>query len=568
VPHQFDVIVTLTAGLGAALLCGLAAQQMRIAPVVGYLVAGILIGPFTPGLVAQRAVADQFAEIGVILLMFGVGLHFHLRDLVSVARVAVTGALVQIGCATAAGVLLASCAGWSASAGVVFGLSLSVASTVVLLRLLAQHDALATPAGRVAVGWLVAEDLFTVLVLVVLPLLGGRGPLDLAALTTAIALALAKIALLVAFTLVVGRRLIPALLAAIARTRSRELFTLGVLVAALGIAVGAAKAFGASLALGAFLAGLVVGQSRFGARAAADALPMRDAFAVLFFVATGMMLDPRALLDSPGLIAGTLAIVLIIKPLTAIAVVAFLRGPPRTAATVAVGLSQIGEFSFILAALAIHHQILPPKAIQPLVATAMISIAMNPLLYRLIGPVSRWLGRRRRNSLLPHATIAPVDRRVIVVGDGPIGRIVVRILQDQGFVPTVIELDPGAADRLRVRGVDVVHGDAGTEPVLEAAGVKEAQGLIFTSSGSAVDATRVAKELNPAIQVVARAAFLREVSTLIREGADAVITGEAEVALAMTERLLRDGGANDAEVEATRARVRAEIATAARAPLG
>jgi CPA2 family monovalent cation:H+ antiporter-2 len=560
VPHEVDVILTLTGGLAAALLCGLVAQRLRIAPVVGYLLAGVLIGPFTPGFVGERGVAEQFAEIGVILLMFGVGLHFRVRELAAVGRVAVPGAIVQSAFATLAGLVVAHFLGWSIRAGLVFGLSLAVASTVVLLRALGDRDALHTPAGHVAVGWLIAEDLFTVVVLVVLPIFANEGtPLGIGALARAIAVALAKVGALVLFTFAVGRRAIPWLLTWIARTRSRELFTLAVLAIALGIAVGAALLFGASLALGAFLAGIVVGQSNFGARAAADALPMRDAFAVLFFVATGMMFDPASLTSQPLITLATLAIILVVKPITALLVVLLMRKPARTAMTVAVGLAQIGEFSFILAGLGVRLGILPNSAIQPIVAGALVSIALNPLLYGAIDPVTRWLDARRRVAPAVSGEKEETRPRVVVVGYGPVGRMVTRLLREQGFAPTIIELDPDVVRMLRARGVDVVHGDAGTAPVLEAAGTRSAQSLVFTSSAPAGETVRAAKDLNEKLVVITRAAYLREVPEIVRGGADGVVTAEAEVALAMAERLLRNVGASDALIDQTRERVREEF---------
>ena len=398
-PHHLDLIVTLTGGLTAALVLGYFTQRIHLSPLVGYLLAGVVVGPFTPGFVAHAAIAEQLAELGVILLMFGVGLHFQLRELVAVRRVAVPGALVQIAVATGLGLLASRALGLGLLAGVVFGLAASVASTVVLVRVLADHDALQTPAGHVAVGWLLIEDIVTVLVLVLLPVF-ARGPREGGTIDLLIAVAAAvfKIGALIAFMLVVGRRVIPKLLAHVARSRSRELFTLTVLVVALGIAVFSAKLFGASMALGAFLAGMVVGQSELSARAASEAMPMRDAFAVLFFVSMGMLLDPHAIAANLGLTLATIAIVLVGKPLAAFLVIALFRHPARTALTVALGLAQIGEFSFILAALGRDLGILPARATQSLVATAIVSIAINPLLFRAIDPVLRWIARVKSAS--------------------------------------------------------------------------------------------------------------------------------------------------------------------------
>ena len=381
--HNLDLILTLTGGLVAALLFGYLTQRVGLSPIVGYLLAGLVVGPNTPGFVANKHLADQLAEVGVILLMFGVGLQFHLKELLEVRRVAIPGALGQVLVATVLGYLIGMWMGWSWAAGTVFGLAISVASTVVLLRVLSDNNDLHTPTGHIAVGWLVVEDLFTVLVLVLLPVVFGTGEAS-ANVPVALVLAVGKLGVLVGFTLLAGGRLIPWVLSQVARTNSRELFTLTILVVALGIAVTSAKLFGASMALGAFLAGMVVGRSDFSQRAASEALPMRDAFAVLFFVSVGMLFDPRHLGASPGLVAATLAVVLVGKPLAALLIVWFLKCPLRTGLSVAVALAQIGEFSFILATVARDLGLLPYPAHNALVAVSIISISLNPLLYRLL----------------------------------------------------------------------------------------------------------------------------------------------------------------------------------------
>src|SRR4051794_2854117 len=347
--HHFELIITITGGLVAALVFGFAMHRLGLSPIVGYLLAGIVVGPRTPGFVANEKFATELAEVGVILLMFGVGLQFHFKELLAVRRVAVPGAVVQSLAATALGSVVGWAFGWGWSAGLVYGMALSVASTVVLVRVLTDHNVLHTPVGHIAVGWLVVEDLFTVVVLVLLPALfggegAGPGGLPLALLLTAL-----KIGVLVALTFLLGGRLIPWLLGRVDQTRTRELFTLTVLVVALGLAVGSALLFGVSMALGAFLAGMVVGRSEFSLRAATEALPMRDAFAVLFFVSVGMLFNPRYLIESPALVAATLAVVLLGKPLAALGIVLALKYPVRVAISVAVVLAQIGEFSFMLA---------------------------------------------------------------------------------------------------------------------------------------------------------------------------------------------------------------------------
>jgi CPA2 family monovalent cation:H+ antiporter-2 len=384
-PQHLDLIFTLTGGLAAAVLFGLVTQRLRLSPIVGYLIAGIAVGPFTPGFVAHPQIAVQLADVGIILLMFGVGLHFHVDELLAVRAIALPGALLQIAATTVAGALVGLSFGWSTTAGIVFGLAVAVASTVVLLRVLTDHGALQSRPGHVAVGWLLVEDIFTVLVLVLLPILAGGTPAGgPSTVLLSVGVSVLKIVALVGFTWFVGKRAVPRILDYVARTGSRELFTLTVLVLALGIAVGSAELFGASMALGAFLAGLVIGQSEFSARAASEALPMRDAFAVLFFVSMGMLLDPGQILPNAKLIAAAAGLILVVKPLTTLVVALVLRSGVETAVTVAVALAQIGEFSFILAGVGRRLGILPEQAMQTLVAASILSITLNPLLFRLV----------------------------------------------------------------------------------------------------------------------------------------------------------------------------------------
>lgn len=584
--QHFDLILTLTAGLTAALILGYITQRLSLSPIVGYLLAGIVVGPATPGFVADKNLANQMAEIGVILLMFGVGLHFHVKDLWAVRNVAIPGALVQSLVATILGCLVGVSFGWTWQAGMVFGLAISVASTVVLLRVLADNNDLHTPAGHIAVGWLIVEDLFTVLVLVLLPVLvpaanvaeiagapagepvGGLGPF--AGIAWAFAIPLLKIVLLVATVFYVGGRFIPWFLARVAKTRSRELFTLAVLVSALGLAVGATRWFGVSPALGAFLAGMVVGQSEFSSRAASEALPMRDAFAVLFFVSVGMLFDPLYLLESPVLVAATLAIVLVGKPLAALAIVLLLRYPLSVALAVAIALAQIGEFSFILASLGSQLGILPASATSTLVAAALVSISLNPLLYRTIDFLDRraklsprlsaWL---RHPEAVDHegSEIDGGKSQAIVVGYGPVGRTLVRMLQENDIQPTIIELNLDTVHRLREDNLRAIYGDATHAETLTAAGIDRAIALILTSSGmhGSEETIRIAREHNPNLRVLARAGYLKEIPALRRAGADVVFSGEGEVALTMTEFLLRHLGATDDQIERQSQRIRDEL---------
>jgi CPA2 family monovalent cation:H+ antiporter-2 len=572
--HHLDLILTLTSGLAAALLLGYGTHRMGLSPIVGYLLAGLVVGPNTPGFVANPQLAEQMAEIGVILLMFGVGLHFHFKELLAVRSVAVPGAIGQSLVATILGCLVAVGFGWGWSAGIVFGLAISVASTVVLLRVLADNNDLHTPAGHIAVGWLVVEDLLTVLVLVLLPIVFGPGAVGGGAgIALALGWAVFKIAILVAFVFFVGGRAVPWVLNQVAATRSRELFTLTVLVIALGIAVGAAKLFGVSMALGAFLAGMVVGQSDFSSRAASEALPMRDAFAVLFFVSVGMLFNPAFLLTAPLLVTMTLAIVLLGKPLAALAIVLVLGYPLRTALSVAVALAQIGEFSFILATLGRQLNVLSTDANHALVAAAIVSISINPILYRLIDSLEHFAKRSPRlwkllNGRTPVAQDSGDDAgepepsgQVIVVGYGPVGRTLVRLLLENEIQPAIVELNMDTVRRLRDEGLRAVYGDATHKATMLEAGAERAMAIVYSSSGmhAAEEAIRVARECNPEIRVLARATYLREVPALRRAGADAVFSGEGEVALTMTEFMLRQLGATAEQIDRAGDRIREEL---------
>jgi CPA2 family monovalent cation:H+ antiporter-2 len=573
--HEIDLILTLTGGLAAALIGGYVTFRLGLSPIIGYLLAGFAVGPNTPGFVADKELADQLAEIGVVLLMFGVGLQFHLEELLAVRRVALPGALGQSLVATLLGTVVGVSCGWGWSSAIVFGLATSVASTVVLMRLLADRGDLHTPTGHIAVGWLVVEDLFTVLVLVLLPVVFGRGQagVGVGGLAVAVVLAVVKVAAMIGLTFWGGRRLIPWLLERVAATRSRELFTLSVLVLALGIAVGSAKLFGVSMALGAFLAGMVVGRSEFSLRAATDALPMRDAFAVLFFVSVGMLFDPHDLIASPGLVAGTMAVILLAKPLAALAIVQLLHYPLRTAISVAIALAQIGEFSFILAAAGKGLAILEDAAVHTLVAASIISITVNPILYRLVGPLEAVL-RRFIRAPVPPGISAQAARpsgqadegesgryRAVVVGYGPVGRTLARLLRENQVEPVVIELNLETVRRLSAEGIPAIYGDAAHRAILEQAGLRDAVALIFSSSqtSGSRETIRLARELNPRVLIVARSDYLRDLPALRGAGADLVFSGEGEVALSMTESLLHRLGATPEQIDRERARIRSDL---------
>ena len=565
--HSLDLILTLAGGLGAALIFGFATYRAGLSPIVGYLVAGLLVGPHTPGFVADRHMAEQLAEVGIILLMFGVGLQFHIEELVAVWRVAVPGAVAQSLVATGLGMAVAHAFGWTGTAGVIFGIGLAVASTVVLIRVLSDNRDLHTRAGHIAVGWLVVEDLLTVLVLVMMPAVFARSASD-ASVAASLALAAVKVAVLTALILVGGRRVVPWILTRIAATRSRELFTLTVLALALGISVASAELFGVSMALGAFLAGLVVGRSEFSVRAASEALPMRDAFAVLFFVSVGMLLDPAFVVNAPWLILSALGVVLVGKPLVALVLVLLWGYPAGVALRIAVALAQIGEFSFIVAAVGAQLGLVADDVRNTLIATAIVSIALNPLLYRLVAPLERWVPQRRLAAETPAIAGADddaVDRdprhRAVVIGYGPVGRTVARLLRENDVTPTIVDLNLDTVRTLREDGLPAIYGDAGHRATLVSAGVPTAGAIILSVAGLAAarEVISTSRELNPSILILARTAYIRELVALKHAGANVVYSGEAEVALAFTETILSRLGATAEQIDRERARVHDEV---------
>lgn len=561
--HDVDLILTLAGGLSAALVFGAITHRLRLSPIVGYLLAGVVVGPHTPGFEADAELASEIAELGVVLLLFGVGLHFHLRELLAVRSIVVPGALVASAVATAIGTLVGHWIGWPWPAAAVFGGSVAVASTVVLLRVLSDHRALHTRSGHIAVGWLVVEDLLTVAALVVLPTVFTGGPPTVEGLVISLLLAAVKIAALVVVVVFAGGKVIPWILEVVSDTGSRELFTLAVLVVALGIAVGAARVFGVSMALGAFLAGMMVGRSEFSLRAASEALPMRDAFAVLFFVSVGMLFDPSTLFRSPLAILATVLIVIFLKPAVALAVMRCRGVSPSTAIPVAAALAQIGEFSFILANLGRDLGIVPAAVLEILVAAAIVTITLNPLLYRLADRIAASLTRSRAGDDDPRANADPAavepSHRAIVVGYGPVGRTVTELLLDNSLDPTVIELNLETVRRLLAFGVRAVYGDASRPEVLQRAGIARADNLILTSGSGRIDEEiiRQAKQLNPHVRVLARTHTTLEVPRLRRAGAEEAFSGEGEVALALTVRILEGLGASPEQIDRERQRIEA-----------
>jgi monovalent cation:H+ antiporter-2, CPA2 family len=554
--HDIPLITTIAAALGLALLLGFAAARLRLPALVGYLVAGVLIGPFTPGFVADTKLASELAEIGVMLLMFGVGLHFSLGDLLAVRKVAVPGAVVQMLAATALGFGLATWWGWSAAAALVFGLALSVASTVVLLRALESLGLLESFNGRIAVGWLVVEDLAMVLVLVLLPplapVLTGTASADPQVLLRSVGMTLLLVSIFVVLMLVVGRRLFPWVLWQVQRLGSRELFTLCVVAAAVGIAYGATKLFGVSFALGAFFAGMVLRESKFSHRAAEETLPLRDAFAVLFFVSVGMLFDPRILVDQPLRVLAVVGVIVVGKSVAAAVLVLLLRYPLHTALTVSASLAQIGEFSFILLALGSTLGVMPVQAQSLVVAGALISIAINPLVFKAIGPLQRALLARsqlarelaQRDDPLAELPITTDPRylshQVVLVGYGRVGRKLAEGLLANQLPFVVAEQSRELVEELRARGIPAVFGDAGQPEVLVQAHVARARMLVIATRdtlGVRQMATH-ARLLNPGIEIAVRSHSSEEARRLEEEISGRVFVGEHELALAMTHHVL------------------------------
>lgn len=560
-PHSIPLITTLASALGLALFFGFVAARLKLPALVGYLLAGILIGPFTPGFVADVAIAGELAEIGVMLLMFGVGLHFSLDDLLAVRRIAVPGAVLQIAVATALGFGLAYWWGWGVGGALVFGLALSVASTVVLLRALEAHGTLESMNGRIAVGWLVVEDLAMVLVLVLLPPLAswlggqtaqGAGAPDPQSLWRILGATALQVGGFVALMLVIGRRVFPKILWIVARTGTRELFTLCVIAAAVSIAFAASKLFGVSFALGAFFAGMVMRESEFSHRAAEESLPLRDAFAVLFFVSVGMLFDPRVLVEHPLQVLAVVGIIIIGKSIAAAILVLAFRYPLNTALTVSASLAQIGEFSFILAGLGVSLGLLPVQGQSFILAGALISIALNPLVFASVTPLQRWL--RERSSLarslekpvdplaeLPMATDSKyLSGQAVLVGYGQVGRRIGADLQARGIAFVVAEQNREVVDGLRKRGMAAVSGDAAEPSVLIQAHVARADMLIITTPDSfaARQMIKTARTLNPNIALTVRAFNEDEAALLEQEAPGCVFLEQAELARGMSRHVL------------------------------
>ncbi|PRF62639.1 sodium:proton antiporter [Burkholderia multivorans] len=559
-PHDVSLIALLAAGFGLAMIFGYLASLLKMPPLVGYLLAGIVIGPGTPGFVGDLSLAQQLAEVGVMLLMFGVGLHFSLGDLLAVRKIALPGAIVQITVATLLGGGLALTWGWSIGAALVFGLALSVASTVVLLRALEGRGLVETVNGRIAVGWLVVEDLVMVLVLVLLPpvagLLGGSPPGGEHApgggVWSTLGVTMLKVAAFIALMLIVGKRVFPRILWLVARTGSRELFTLCMIAAAVGIAFGAAKLFDVSFALGAFFAGMMMRESEFSRRAADETLPLRDAFSVLFFISVGMLFDPKVLLDEPLHVVEVAAIVLIGKTLAAVALVVAFRYPLNTALIVGAGLAQIGEFSFILAGLGRSLGLLSAEGQNLILAVALISIALNSVAFAAIDPALAWIRKRsafarrleaRDDPLaaLPMSTPQThLTGQVVIVGYGKVGTRIARALDEHGIAYVVVEQNREIVEKLRAGGVAAVSGDAIEPIVLVQAHIARA-GMLVVTLPDVFDVRQIveiSRTLNPTLEVVLCTNSSDEAALLASEGIGTVFMCETELARGMAEHVL------------------------------
>lgn len=538
-PHHTPLIGTVVAGLVIAFFMGAVAHRLRVSPIAGYLLAGVCVGPFTPGFVADAAVASELAEIGVILLMFGVGLHFSVRDLLAVRYVAIPGAIVQILVATLLGVGIGEVMGWGLPAGFVFGLALSVASTVVLLRALQSRNLVETERGRIAVGWLIVEDLIMVLALVLIPALATGLASDnvVSGLSWVIASTLLKVTGFVALMLIVGRRLLPWALHWVVHTGSRELFRLAVLAVALGVAFGAAYVFDVSFALGAFFAGMILGETQLSRRAAEETLPLRDAFAVLFFVSVGMLFDPSVVIEQPLPLLVTVATILLGKSLAAYLIVRAFGHPNGTALTISASLAQIGEFSFILAGLGTSLGLLPDAARDLILAGAIISIFLNPFFFNLAvgttGAVTQKMAEQAAEAEAEHERRR--EEHVIVVGYGKVGKLVAEGLRATPTAVLLIEAQPDLARKAHADGFQVVVGNAIERAVLDEGGVARARCmLIAIPEGFEAGAIAAqAKTMRADLLVIARAHSDEQHDHLLQYGADSVVQGEKEIARQM-----------------------------------
>lgn len=558
-PHDVDLIILLAVGFGLALIFGYIAARLRLPPLIGYLIAGIIISPKTPGIVADITLANQLAELGVMFLMFGVGMHFSLKDLIQVRRIAVPGAILQITVATLMGIAVSMMWGWNFGAALVFGLSLSCASTVVLLKALGDRGLLESVNGKIAVGWLLVEDLVMVLALVLLPatavLLGGQaleGSDPNQNIWATLGITLLKVAGFIAFMLIIGKRLVPMIMQYVARLGSRELFTLTVVAAAISIAYGSYAIFGVSMALGAFFAGMVVKESDFSHRAEEETLPLREVFSILFFVSVGMLFDPRIILEQPLHILAVIGIIMIGKTLAAMALVLFFRYPLNTALTVGASLAQIGEFSFILATLGLSIGLLTLDAQNLILAGALISISLNSVLFSAIEPVQNWIRERSHLARLLERSSDPLSMlpdevsqdylrdQVVMIGYGEVGRRITRVLMDEGIKVVIAEENREKVENLREKGIAAVSGRATEPSVLIQAHIQHAR-LLVISPMDIIDIHKIvdtAKILNPQIKVLLCAESKEEAEVIRADEIGEVYYAKEEMAKNMTNHIL------------------------------
>ena len=566
--HDADLIVTITVALVVACIGGYLAARLRLPPIVGFLAAGVVLGPFTPGFNADTEIAGQLAEIGIILLMFGVGIHFSFKDLLAVQSVALPGAILEVILITALVTPVAMMWGWSIEAGIVLGLAASIASTVILVHTLTERDELETPVGQIAVGWLIVEDLLTVLALVLIPILLGNSGSNSSSedsLAMVLALTVGKVIVLAVFMIVVGVRVVPWLLVQVARTGSRELFMLSVLSVALGIAYVSASFFDVSFALGAFLAGLVISESDLSHHAAAEALPMQDAFAVLFFVSVGMLFDWHFLLESPDLIISILAIIVLFKPLATLVILTLFHYPSRMGLTIGASRGQIGEFSFILAGLGITEHIIPSDGYSLILAGAILSITMNPALFKSIDPLDRWLRRRppvmryldqsSLTSTWPPVNVVPhaeLRGHAVLIGCGRVGSVISQALERRGFRQIVVEQNRRRVEEVRQRGLPVLYGDCANPGLISQMNLDRARVLIIAIPDPIATRLTVeaARTINPHLPVVVRTHSATERERLVELGVNEAVLGELELALEMTRFTMRRFGVGGNEIQA------------------
>ena len=555
--HNLSLIFTLASGLTVALILGYIAQKIKLSPLVGYLIAGILVSPHSPGIVANITIARQCAEIGIVLLMFGVGMHFKLKDFIAVKNIAV-GALIQIAICTTVSTLLFKTLGWSLVSGIVLGVSISVASTVVLTRVLSDNKMLHTPTGHAAIGWLIMEDLFTIIILVLLPAFFGNTSSNHNFALTFIYTIL-KLFVLVVCALVLGKKIIPSLLEHIARTGNRELFILSVLVIALGISVCAAEFFGASMALGAFLAGMVVGQSDFSSRATSEAIPISDVFAVLFFVSVGMLFNISSLQSSWKLAIILFIVVTLVKPIGAIIVIKILKQPIKKAISIGVALGQIGEFSFILASLAVTYGIMSHDAYNAIIFVSIITITLNTTIYRWIEPAIKKLQKKgyikTNYNITDEVELETKDtRHVIVVGYGPVGKTITKILLQKQLNVTVIEMNIDTVKAIKAKKTKelrAIYGDASQREILMSAAIQTAEALVIsTPFAPAQEITEIAKSLNSRIRILVHTTYSESAKKLRKDNSDLIVrSGEGSVALALAKEVFTIYGSTNFEDE-------------------